>query len=76
MGKFSAKRLLYTAEMGSYLCSMSATEQFYIYLKEMQETARKIKPTPKAVLDKSELPKGSVKQDTEASSKRDDNCLL
>lgn len=60
----------------SYICYMSAIEQFYIYLKEMQETAKKIKPAPKSAFEKVVLPKGSPKYKAADASKREDNCLL
>lgn len=55
---------------------MSAIEQFYIYLKEMQETAKKIKPAPRSAFEKIVLPKGSQKYKAADASKREDNCLL
>jgi hypothetical protein len=39
-----------------YLCSMSSKDIYIKRLKTMQETARKIKPSPKSVLDKIVLP--------------------
>jgi hypothetical protein len=53
----------------SYLCPMSPKEIYLKRLKAMQETARKIKPTPKSVINKISLTQQSAK-----NSKKEADC--
>lgn len=53
-----------------YFWGMSPTELFFERLKRMQETAKKIKPAPKEVVDKIVLPSGI------SPSKKGNNCLF
>jgi|GEM_PF-3814726 len=53
---------------------MSSTELFLHFLKKMQETAKKIEPAPKELVEKVVL--SAPSKSGSASIKKDDKCLF